>query len=483
MKTIQDVRDDTFDDLCDKLLKYGMCMVVRPTGFGKTYMTARLMSMFNKVLFLYPTNIIADVVRDVYGDKDNVTYMSYQGFIRMDVSFMEEYDLIVCDECHRLGADRTNSVLKSYLATHRNCKLVGLTATPQRTDSFSVLSDLFNGIQVFSYTTHDAIKDGFILKPYYCFMSYGYKKDVEASLKAGLKGIDVEVDELIKKKLYSEYSEEAYKIFGKDKIIRDICDKYLQDRSYMKFMWFFPTKKTLLQGYEEVVNDFKSAYPNHEVNPTIIISSYEYRKNTELLSDLVRKENKIDIIFSVDMLNMGYHVSDVTGVGLCRATDSSIIFNQQIGRCMNTVDVDSEPKVIFDFVDNLSRRAVYETGRGMDSDGIDIDSESQDVNCLTGDDIVVIGNIASYKMFISKVFVEPKRIMCRRAYWKFKQFGGGKDRPDVPIDAFAMLYGVTVDDVLNEMGIKDIYDDVNESTRVPEEVLNETGVYKYNSIQ
>lgn len=477
MKTIQDVRDGTFDDLCDKLLKYGMCMVVRPTGFGKTYMTARLMSMFKRVLFLYPTNIIADVVKDVYGDKDNVTYMSYQGLIRMDVAFMEEYDLIVCDECHRLGAERTNSVLKNYLAIHRTCKLVGLTATPQRMDSFSVLSDLFNGIQVFSYTMHDAVTDGFMLKPYYCFMSYGYKKDVEASLKAGLKGIDVEVDELIKKKLYSEYSEEAYRVFGKDKIIRDVCDKYLRDRSYMKFMWFFPTKESLLQGYEEVVNDFRSAYPSYEVSSTIIISDYEYRRNTELLEDLVRKDNKIDIIFSVDMLNMGYHVSDVTGVGLCRATDSSIIFNQQIGRCMNTVDVDSEPKVIFDFVDNLSRRAVYETGRGISSNNSSVDAENQDVNCLTEEDIVAIGNIASYKMFINKVFVEPKKIMCRRAYWKFKQFGGGKNRPDVPIDAFAMLYGVSVEDVLKEMNIKNIYEDVDESTRVSDDVLNETGVY------
>lgn len=479
MKTIQEVRDATFDDLCDKLLKYGMCMVVRPTGFGKTYMTAKLMSMYDKVLFLYPTNIIADVVRGHYGDEDNVEYMSYSGFIRKDTMVMEDYDLIVCDECHRLGAERTNDVLKSYLAIHRNCKLVGLTATPQRTDSFSVLADLYNGIQTFRYTLHDAIKDGFIAKPYYCFMSYGYKKDVEESIKAGIKGIDIEVDEVIKKNLYTEYSDESFKVYGKDKVIREMCDKYVKKRDYMKFMWFFPTKTSLLQGYEEVVNDFKSAYPNHEVRSTIIISDYEFKKNTELLDELTEQKNLIDIIFSVDMLNMGYHVDSVTGVGLCRATDSSIIFMQQIGRCINTVDVDPEPKIIFDFVDNLSRSAVYETGTGrsVERKGVSVDKELDENNCLTGEDVVAIGNIADYRTFLKKVELEPKKIMCRRAYWKFKQFGGGKDRPDVPIETFAMLYGVTVEDVMEEMGIKNIYDAVDESTRVPDEILNETGTY------
>lgn len=125
MKTIQEVRDATFDDLCDKLLKYGMCMVVRPTGFGKTYMTTKLMSMYNKVLFLYPNNIIADVVRDTYKEEqDNIDYMSYAGLIRKNPMVMKDYELIVCDECHRLGADKTRDAIKSYLTTHRNCKFV-----------------------------------------------------------------------------------------------------------------------------------------------------------------------------------------------------------------------------------------------------------------------------------------------------------------------------------------------------------------------
>lgn len=94
-KTIQDVRDSTFDDLCDKLLKYNKCMVVRPTGFGKTYMTGKLMRLYNRVLFLYPTNIIADVVKKDYGELDNVTYMTYSAFIK---GVNEDYDLVICDE-------------------------------------------------------------------------------------------------------------------------------------------------------------------------------------------------------------------------------------------------------------------------------------------------------------------------------------------------------------------------------------------------
>lgn len=481
MKTIQEVRDATFDDLCDKLLKYGMCMVVRPTGFGKTYMTTKLMSMYNKVLFLYPNNIIADVVRDTYKEEqDNIDYMSYAGLIRKNPMVMKDYELIVCDECHRLGADKTRDAIKSYLTTHRNCKFVGLTATPKRTDSYDVLSDLFNGVRVFPYTLHDAISDGFVAKPYYCYMSYDVYGDIRMSLEKGIKNLDLSIDEVIKKDLFSRNIENGIKVHQKDKVIKDVCNSCLKSTNYMKFMWFFPTKKALKEGYEEVIEDFHKAFPNHEIRELCVISEYEFAKNTAKLKELTKKDNCIDLIFSVDMLNMGYHVDNVTGVGLCRATDSSIIFTQQIGRCINTIDVDPNPKIIFDFVDNLSRRALYEVGTGRGRGVSNSLEEFKDIleNSFNFEDVICVGHLATYEQFLKKVELEPKKACCRSAYWKWKNYGGGIDRPEVPIDTFAILYGVNTEDVLEEMGISDIYDEVDESTRVPLEILNLTGKYE-----
>ena len=444
-------------------------------------MTTKLMSMYNKVLFLYPNNIIADVVRDTYKEEqDNIDYMSYAGLIRKNPMVMEDYELIVCDECHRLGADKTRDTIKSYLTSHRNCKFVGLTATPKRTDSYDVLSDLFNGVRVFPYTLHDAISDGFVAKPYYCYMSYDVYGDIRMSLEKGIKNLDSSIDEVIKKDLFSRNVENGIKIHQKDKVIKDVCNSCLKGTNYMKFMWFFPTKKALKEGYEEVIEDFHKAFPNHEIRELCVISEYEFAKNTAKLKELTKKDNCIDLIFSVDMLNMGYHVDNVTGVGLCRATDSSIIFTQQIGRCINTIDVDPNPKIIFDFVDNLSRRALYEVGTGRGREVSNSLEEFKEIpeNSFTFEDVICVGHLATYEQFLKKVELEPKKACCRSAYWKWKNYGGGIDRPEVPIDTFAILYGVNTEDVLEEMGISDIYDEVDESTRVPLEVLNLTGKYE-----
>lgn len=308
-------------------------------------------------------------------------------------------------------------------------------------------------------------------------MSYGYKKDIEMSIKAGLKSVDINVDESVKKELSSENFFDEAVIYNKDKVIMDTCSKYLKDTSYMKFMWFFPTKSVLNKQHKEVIKDFKKAFPKHDINFIIINSDYEYKSNIELLDTLTSRPNTIDIIFCIDMLNMGYHVNNIDGVGMMRSTDSSIIYIQQIGRCISTTDVDDRPKIIFDFVDNIKRMAIYNLKTGTSSGGTSSSEKQQGVNDIFEDDLIAIGNIADYTLFLRKVEQEPRNILAKRAYRKFRQFGGGKDRPDVPIKVFADLYGITVEDIYTVMNIKDIYDEVDDSTRVPDEILNKTGLY------
>lgn len=482
MKTIQDVRDATFDELQDKLLTYGRCMVIRPTGFGKTYMMTRLMTVYNKVLFLYPTNIIADVVRDKYDNElNNVDYMSYLAFCCADVHQLTGYDLVVCDECHRLGAEKTNKALERMMLLYRDtCHFVGLTATPQRTDDCNVLTEVYGGIKTFDYTLHDAIMDGFVRKPYYCYMSYGYIKDAIECIENGCKKLQVAVDDELKQDLVKRSTEILYNIYNRDKCIRETCDKYLDSTDYMKFICFFSTKAKLKEQSETVLKDFQNAYPDHEIRTLIITSDAKYAKNISKLDKLEQKKNTIDLIFSIDMLNMGYHVDNISGVIMYRTTDSSIIFLQQLGRCISTVDVDDTPKIVFDFVDNINRPAVYEVGKKVKRSN---KSEKPDVtekdlienNCFTKEDVIAVSHVAGYKQLCKKIEQEPKEILSKRAYWKFRQFGGGIDRPEVKIDFFATLYGVTVKDVLRTMKIENIYDAVDESTRVPDEILNLTG--------
>ena len=64
-----------------------------------------------------------------------------------------------------------------------------------------------------------------------------------------------------------------------------------------------------------------------------------------------KSEEHLKLLFTVDMLNEGIHVDDVSGVILFRPTVSPIIYKQQIGRALSASGV-REP-VIIDVVNNI----------------------------------------------------------------------------------------------------------------------------------
>lgn len=82
------------------------------------------------------------------------------------------------------------------------------------------------------------------------------------------------------------------------------------------------------------------------------------KENINHLKDLTHEENTIDLIYSCNMLNMGYHIDDLTGIVMYRMTSSNIIYAQQLGRINNSGI--SKHGVVFDVVDNLHRKSLYD---------------------------------------------------------------------------------------------------------------------------
>ena len=69
--------------------------------------------------------------------------------------------------------------------------------------------------------------------------------------------------------------------------------------------------------------------------------------------------NHLKLLYCVDMLNEGVHVSDVSGVILLRPTISPIVYKQQIGRAMAAFH--GKVPVIFDIVNNIENLYSIET--------------------------------------------------------------------------------------------------------------------------
>ena len=73
----------TFKDVLANLKKYGKCAMVRPTGFGKTWILTELIKHYKKVLYLYPAAVIRDTVVNRYYDSmfdsDEMNYIDEEG--------------------------------------------------------------------------------------------------------------------------------------------------------------------------------------------------------------------------------------------------------------------------------------------------------------------------------------------------------------------------------------------------------------------
>lgn len=367
---------------CRRLLdKYRKCILIRPTGFGKTWLLTELVKDFRKVLYLYPSQVVKDTVVGRYydlpdQDPDDIidpetleamqavgqipgcTLMTYAKLIRLsdDEIGRMDYELIVCDEAHRMGGAKTKMACEKLFAMlPAETKFIGATATPTRMDNFDVASHFYMDRMCYPYTLHDAIQSGLIMKPNYCYATYDFKRDLEdAAVDAGEDLRDPRVQETISAKMI-----ELDKLYNMPKIIREVCDKHAARTDYMKFIIFFASKKHMADKLAEAESWFREAYPEHEIKTLRITSSNAAESaNTDKLPLLTPVSGRIDLIACIDMLNMGYHVSDQTGIMMYRGTESGTIFTQQLGRALSAGAGSSA--IIFDIVDNLHRKAVYE---------------------------------------------------------------------------------------------------------------------------
>ena len=168
---------------------------------------------------------------------------------------------------------------------------------------------------------------------------------------------------------------------------------------YMRFIVFTPSQEDLksfakthdsngtVKVFENMVartySDFHSAFGRYgyKVRTTIVSSANSIEKDnvnvidpTEEMEALIRKKRKvvteseaeklfvkkddltIDLIFSINMLNVGYHVDSITGLVFKRWTASNQIYYQQLGRCLSSAS-DIIP-VVFDFVNALDDRGI-----------------------------------------------------------------------------------------------------------------------------
>lgn len=286
----------------------------------------------------------------------NLKIMLYPTLLRMDNEMLEKLkpDIIIMDELHRTGADKWGPKVNTLLDMYSEAKVLGLTATPDRMDDKNVVDDLFEGNISYELTLVEAIKRGIVKPPKYVNCDYELR-DMLVGIAEQIKECDdKETRERLEEKLDKmrkivDQAEGIPELFAKNMTKKD--GKYIvfcKDKEHMKQMmeeakkWFaeIDSKPEMYCVYSGNDKDFENQEVENKHSNEQQIKRFEESKS-----------NHLKLLFSIDMLNEGLHVEDISGVIMLRPTDSKIIYLQQLGRALSS-DKTREQTIVFDLVNN-----------------------------------------------------------------------------------------------------------------------------------
>ena len=319
-------------------------LLISATGTGKTYLSAFDVLKFKpkKFLFIVHRGNIAEAAMKAYKTVfDNSKTMGfYSGNRReLDKDFVfstiqtisreehlnefkpDHFDYIVIDESHRAGAESYQKILN-----HFNPKfLLGMTATPERTDGLDIFK-LFDHTIAYEIRLHKALDED-MLSPFHYY---------------GVSDISVDGKALEEKADFAKLTsnERIKRIIEKAKFYG--CDN--GEVRGLIFCSRIEEAKELSEGFNKRgLKTLALTGENSEAERSDAISRLESNNI----------DNKLDYIFTVDIFNEGIDIPRVNQVILLRPTQSAIVFVQQLGRGLRKAE-NKEYLTVIDFIGNYS---------------------------------------------------------------------------------------------------------------------------------
>ncbi|MFT4185970.1 MAG: DUF3427 domain-containing protein [Micrococcaceae bacterium] len=346
--TPNSMQQNFIDNLRDiKDLGQERALLISATGSGKTYAAAFAAKelCFERVLFVVHRERIVDQARQSFARVFNKDIDELGKFVRINqakdkdlvfttVQTMQKsknyeqfkpdyFDLIIIDESHRVATNSYEKILDYF-----NPKFVlGLTATPERTDDPEKVYEIFHHNIAGEVRLKDALEEELVCPFHY----YGIE-DLEYTEENAPK----EIEHKDFRKLLLEKRTEH---------IINNAEKFKYSGKSLKGIVFCSTKKEA----KELAEEF-----NHQAGyRTVALTGEDRAENREdaiksLMSD---DEDSLQYIFTVDVFNEGIDIPKVNQILMVRPTESAIIFVQQLGRGLRKAE-DKDFVVVIDFIGN-----------------------------------------------------------------------------------------------------------------------------------
>lgn len=353
-------------------------IVISATGTGKTYLSAFDVREFHPKRMLYVANrdTILKAARESYqrvlgcdeAELGLLTGSSKQHdakyvFASVDTlrRHMEEwyesddFDYVLIDEAHHSGANNYRSVI-DYFSEARF--MLGMTATPERTDSFDIFA-LFDHNIAYEIRLQKALDEN-MLCPFHYYGVHEFLGDdgarvdsAEGISKSDKRQIQYSLEELTEpsRVRYIIRKLEQYGSYGQQVTGLVFCSR-IDEAEQLSHLFNQETNQQAERPYR-----------------TVAISGKTSPKDVENAVNRL-EAGELDYIFTVNKFNEGIDIPAINQIVMLRNTESSIVFTQQLGRGLRKFPHKTCVTVI-DFIGNYANNylipvALY--GNAGDSD-------------------------------------------------------------------------------------------------------------------
>jgi len=318
-------------------------LLISATGTGKTYLSAFDVKKFNpkKFLFIVHRGNIAkkamESYKTIFGSEKSMglfsgeekdtksdflfsTVQTISKEYNLELFSKDYFDYIVIDETHRASALTYQKILNYFTPKF----LLGMTATPERTDGFDIF-DQFNHNIAYEIRLKGALEEK-MLVPFHYY---------------GITDIKVEDNPISEEEKFSQLiSEERV-----DRIIEK-SNFYGADDGTIRGLIFCSRKKES--------HELSRLFNEKGYKTTALTGENTEEEREEAIRRLESEgKDRLDYIFTVDIFNEGIDIPKVNQIIMVRPTQSAIIFIQQLGRGLRK-SKGKEYLTVIDFIGNYA---------------------------------------------------------------------------------------------------------------------------------
>jgi len=255
-------------------------------------------------------------------------FASIQSITANNIRSLEpnHFNVVIVDEFHHSAAASYTALLNYLHPKH----LLGLTATPERSDNLDVYR-WFGGRIAIELRLWDALEQG-LLSPFHYFGIYD---------TTDLSGVTLQKGKYNIAELTNIYTANN---FWASEVISAVCEK-IGDPNSMRALGFCLSIKH--------ANSMAKQFEQAGTQARAVTSETTSSDRQQSLNNL--RDGKVSVLFTVDLFNEGVDIPAIDVVLMLRPTESATIFLQQLGRRLRRTK-DKDVLTILDFVGQQNKK-------------------------------------------------------------------------------------------------------------------------------